>query len=141
MKIAELKIDNWVYGVDNSPVQISAITSSYIGEEHDYVSLDNKGDCLCKDLKPIPFTEELFFKNNFTKQTFALNGKNNNSLYKLIKDTAIIQVSYVAESYVRVDIIAKENFIDYCVIRQHIYVHELQNLYNDLTKKQLEIEL
>lgn len=142
MNIAELKTGNWVYGIDNTPMQITTITSSYIGEEHDYVSLDfqgKKGECLCKDLKPIPFTEELFLKNNFTKQTFALNGKNNNSLYKLIKDTAIIQVSYVAEGYVRVDIIAKENFIDYCVIRECIYVHELQNLYSELTKKELEI--
>jgi hypothetical protein len=142
MEIAELKIGNWVNDRGNSfPMQITTITSSCIGEEHDYVSLGNKGDCLCKDLKPIPFTEELFLKNNFTKQTFALNGKNNNSLYKLIKDTAIIQVSYVAEGYVRVDIIAKENFIDYCVIRECIYVHELQNLYSELTKKELEIEL
>jgi hypothetical protein len=142
MEIAELKIGNWVNDRGNSfPMQITTITSSCIGEEHDYVSLGNKGDCLCKDLKPIPFTEELFLKNNFTKQTFVLNGKNNNSLYKLIKDTASIQVSYIAESYVRVDIIDKDNTITYSIPRQHIYVHELQNLYSELTKKELELEL
>ena len=145
MKIAELKIGNWVNNRDNSfPIQIITIASSCIGEEHDCVSLDfqgKKGDCLCKDLKPIPFTEELFLKNNFTKQTFALNRKNNNSMYKLAKDTASIQVSYVAESCVRVDIIDEDNAITYSIPRQHIYVHELQNLYSELTKKQLELEL
>lgn len=142
MKITELKTGNWVYGSDNStPMQITTIVSSCIGEEHDYVSLGNKGDCLCKDLKPIPFTEELFLKNNFTKQTFALNRKNNNYLYKLVKDTVSIQVYYVAESYVRVDIIDKDNTITHSIPRKHIYVHELQNLYSELTKKELELEL
>ena len=119
----DLRLGNWLYYTEETkfPMQVSALGK-------DWVQLDfegNDGDC---------------FENNGDEiYPIPLNGKMLENIgFKLIEDYLYLgefTLNYYKDGFM---ICVNEN--DRHITKPISYVHELQNLYYDLTDKELEIK-
>ena len=120
---SDLRLGNWLYYTEETkfPMQVSALGK-------DWVQLDfegNDGDC---------------FENNGDEiYPIPLNGKMLENIgFKLIEDYLYLgefTLNYYKDGFM---ICVNEN--DRHITKPISYVHELQNLYYDLTDKELEIK-
>ena len=121
--VNDLQLGNWLYYTEETkfPMQVSALGK-------DWVQLDfegNDGDC---------------FENNGDEiYPIPLNGKMLENIgFKLIEDYLYLgefTLNYYKDGFM---ICVNEN--DRHITKPISYVHELQNLYYDLTDKELEIK-
>ena len=122
----ELRIGNWVYDSKYTqyPMQVVLIGSDYV-----YLDFEgNEGDvweCDCKEIVPIPLTEELIEKQGWYK----FDSYYNNGEIKICKNEDWWHL-YISD-------VIHRNIIAVDVK----YLHELQNAYFIATKKELEIKL
>lgn len=146
---SDLRLGNWVYDGERTQFPMYVHT---IGEDFVYLNFDgNEGDvweCKPEELQGIPLTEELLLKIGFWK-----NPKFDVYECEFYKDEARKVVRSVTVSlemglvnikdYAFVEIPITDSLyslIPTCAV--HIkYLHELQNLYWDLTKEELKIKL
>ena len=125
----ELRIGNWVYDSKYTqyPMQVVLIGSDYV-----YLDFEgNEGDvweCDCKEIVPIPLTEELLAKCMFSEYEFE------DDIFLHDEEDVCVQKSgkvYYPYSFENSDTIGTP-------IR---YLHQLQNLFFALTGKELEVKL
>src|SRR5574344_2480557 len=127
---SDLRLGNWVYESDKSkfPMQIESIGKNWI-----YLDFEgNEGDVFensDKDIYPIPLTVELFhFLSPIDAKRFHDNvygfdtGRKD---FRLHINNKMGKFYFYIDNEVRVEM---------------KYVHQLQNLYNVLTGKELEIK-
>ena len=149
MTTSDLRIGNWVHDSECTRYPMYVHT---IGEDYVYLNFDgNEGDvfeCKPEELQGIPLTEELL-----TKMGFWRIPKFDVYEYKLYKDDAREIVRSVTVSlkmglvhindYALGEIPITDSLyslVPSCAARVK-YLHELQNLYWDLTKQELKIKL
>ena len=125
----ELRIGNWVCDSKYTqyPMQVVCVGSDYV-----YLDFEgNEGDvweCDCKEIEPIPLTEELIAKCMFSEYEFE------DDIFLHDEEDVCVQKSY-KEYY-------PYNFENSDTIGNPIrYLHQLQNLFFALTGKELEIKL
>lgn len=133
--VPDLCIGNWVY--DGERTQFPMFVQT-IGE--DYVYLDfpqNEGDLwesTPEELQGIPLTEELLEKIGFNKVTNIRWGKT--------EEDKIIEIVFWPDDKIQVQIrtliYANQDSCNHWHIR---YLHEIQNLFLNITKQQLNIKL
>ena len=116
MKAKELRIGNIVQTTDNLTVEVTGVNSNG--------TVNIKGqkmeaDINIEDLKPFKLTPELFLKNGFDKEWhyFIKNG------IKIIPDGEQYCFLFGEEEQVKIE-----------------YLHELQNIYLDLTGEEIEFK-
>lgn len=120
----DLRVGNWVYDGERTqfPMYVRAV-----GEDYVYLDFEENESDLWesepKDLNGIPLTEELLKKIGFSQmcELFYLKG---------------IELTSTENGY-----IPSFNCCEYYIGEPIFYVHELQNLYRCLTRKELKIEL
>jgi len=126
MEAKELRMGNWINFIPhNSNFIVSQINAINSWEEN------INGLCL-EDIEPIPLTEEWLLKFGFERVTPTENGYDNDCAYELknfgriaLKNGVLIPDQYY--------FLAGLDF-------NLKHVHELQNLYFALTKKELTIK-
>ena len=123
----ELRIGNWVYDSKYTqyPMQVVLIGSDYV-----YLDFEgNEGDvweCDCKEIVPIPLTEELIEKQGWEKIGYYYTDKNGLEIYET-NDGWLLHID--------------DNKCQTTIAILINSVHELQNAYFIATKKELEIKL
>lgn len=123
----ELRIGNWVYDSKYTqyPMQVVLIGSDYV-----YLDFEgNEGDvweCDCKEIVPIPLTEELIEKQGWEKVGYYYTDKNGLEIYET-NDGWLLHIDD-NKCQTTIGILVKS-------------VHELQNAYFIATKKELEVSL
>jgi hypothetical protein len=122
MKANELRIGNYYYGDVLFPSEYNVITAN------DLVELDS--DPLDDYYQPLPLTEEWLLRMGFEKKENSLFTKKLEYNYNSLKycEDYKIWIYYNDDNDAACNYIADLNF-----------VHELQNLYFALTKKELTI--
>ena len=133
--VQDLCIGNWVYDGERTqfPMQVVGIGSDYV-----YLDFEgNEGDlCASKpeDLMGIPLTEELLEKIGFNKVT--------NNRWGKTEEDKITEIVFWPDDKIQVQIrtliYANQDSCNHWHIR---YLHELQNLFWNITKQQLNINL
>jgi hypothetical protein len=123
MKANELRIGNYYYGDVLFPSEYNVITAN------DLVELDS--DPLDDYYQPLPLTEEWLLRMGFEKKENGLFTKKLEYIYNSIKycEDYKIWIYYNDDNDAACNSIADLNF-----------VHELQNLYFALTKKELTMK-
>ena len=123
MKANELRIGNYYYGDVLFPSEYNVITAN------DLVELDS--DPLDDYYQPLPLTEEWLLKFGFEKKENSLFTKKLEYIYNSLKycEDYKIWIYYNDDNDAACNSIADLNF-----------VHELQNLYFALTKKELTMK-
>lgn len=130
--VHDLCIGNWVYDGDNTqfPMFIRAI-----GEDYVYLDFEgNEGDLwesTHEELRGIPLTEELMKDNGF-----RFNGV---WWYKHEADYTL-DVS-VGLAYMQIEKWVNGGIHSRCTCHGVRFVHELQNLFWNMTKQQLNIKI
>ena len=130
--VQDLCIGNWVYDGERTqfPMQVVGIGS-------DYVYLDfpqNEGDLWeskPEDLQGIPLMEELMTHNGF---------RFNGVWWHKHEANYALDVS-VSLAYVQIEKWADSRIHSRCTCHGVRFVHELQNLFGNITKQQLNIKL
>lgn len=107
------------------PMQVACIGSDYV-----YLDFEgNEGDvweCDCKEIVPIPLTEELIEKQGWEKVCYYYTDKNGLEIYET-NDGWHLHIDD-DKCQTTIAILIK-------------YLHELQNAYFVVTKKELEVKL
>lgn len=140
MTTSDLRIGNWLYESECTRYPMYVHT---IGEDYVYLNFDgNEGDvfeCKPEDLQGIPITEELLTKMGARKVTdIGWNVVESYSAGVRIE----LRVILFSESEIDVKIRRSTPHLeDYFQGSSIHYLHELQNLYWDLTKQELKIKL
>lgn len=122
-----LRIGNWVYDSKYAqyPMQVVLIGNDYV-----YLDFEgNEGDvweCDCKEIAPIPLTEELIEKQGWEKVCYYYTDKNGLEIYET-NDGWLLHIDD-DKCQTTIGILVKS-------------VHELQNAYFIATKKELEVSL
>ena len=137
---SDMRIGNWVYDGERTqfPMYVQAIGEGYV-----YLNFDgNEGDvfeCKHEELQGIPITEELLTKMGARKVTdIGWNVVESYSAGVRIE----LRVILFSESEIDVKIRRSTPHLeDYFQGSSIHYLHELQNLYWDLTKQELKIKL
>lgn len=131
--VPDLRIGNWVY--DGNHTQFPMWVCSV---QHDgYVTLDfkaNEGmpwDANAKDLEGIPLTDELLRKIGFYR---------NELWWRKLEEGYAVDVS-VGLAYAQVEKWDGGRVHSSCTCHGVRFVHELQNLFWNITKQQLTINL
>ena len=138
--ISDLRIGNWLYDSECTRYPMYVHT---IGEDYVYLNFDgNEGDvfeCKPEELQGIPLTEELLTKMGARKVTdIGWNVVESYSAGVRIE----LRVILFSESEIDVKIRRSTPHLeDYFQGSSIHYLHELQNLYWDLTKQELKIKL
>ena len=123
----ELRIGNLVYDSEHTqyPMQVVCVGSDYV-----YLDFEgNEGDvweCDCKEIVPIPLTEELIAKQGWEKVGYYYTDKNGLEIYET-NDGWHLHIDD-DKCQTTIAILIK-------------YLHELQNAYFIATKKELEVKL
>ena len=133
--VQDLCIGNWVYDGDRTKFPMRVTT---IGPDYVYLDFyDNEGDVwetFPEDLEGIPLTEELLDKMGFNKVTNIRWGKT--------EEDKIIEIVFWPDGKIQVQIrtliYANQDSCNHWHIR---YLHELQNLFWNITKQQLKVNL
>lgn len=137
---SDLRLGNWVYESECTRYPMYVHT---IGEDYVYLNFDgNEGDvfeCKPEELQGIPITEELLTKMGARKVTdIGWNVVESYSAGVRIE----LRVILFSESEIDVKIRRSTPHLeDYFQGSSIHYLHELQNLYWDLTKQELKIKL
>ena len=140
MTTSDLRIGNWLYESECTRYPMYVHT---IGEDYVYLNFDgNEGDvfeCKPEELQGIPITEELLTKMGARKVTdIGWNVVESYSAGVRIE----LRVILFSESEIDVKIRRSTPHLeDYFQGSSIHYLHELQNLYWDLTKQGLKIKL
>ena len=140
MTTSDLRIGNWVHESECTRYPMYVHT---IGEDYVYLNFDgNEGDvfeCKPEELQGIPITEELLTKMGARKVTdIGWNVVESYSAGVRIE----LRVILFSESEIDVKIRRSTPHLeDYFQGSSIHYLHELQNLYWDLTKQELKIKL
>lgn len=140
MTTSDLRIGNWLYESECTRYPMYVHT---IGEDYVYLNFDgNEGDvfeCKPEELQGIPITEELLTKMGARKVTdIGWNVVESYSAGVRIE----LRVILFSESEIDVKIRRSTPHLeDYFQGSSIHYLHELQNLYWDLTKQELKIKL
>ena len=130
IKTSDLRLKNWLYESDKSkfPMQVEGIGKDWI-----YLNFEgNEGDVFentDKEIYPIPFSVELLSelsKNLISDGYIIYIGSENIEFSVERKDEIINLVPCV-------------NYDEYDIGKPIRYVHQLQNLYKELTGNELEI--
>lgn len=134
MNTRELRIGNWVYAPTKegkTPAKIIYITEqTWAGRTIDGKYIDGLHDVefeTLKNTKPIELTEEMLLDNGFVL--------NKNGLFKGKEGINILRSGDGWEGV----IFNKTSHCDF--YRDKIYLHELQNLYYEINKKELDFKL
>ena len=137
---SDLRLGNWVHESECTRYPMYVHT---IGEDYVYLNFDgNEGDvfeCKPEELQGIPLTEELLTKMGARKVTdIGWNVVESYSAGVRIE----LRVILFSESEIDVKIRRSTPHLeDYFQGSSIHYLHELQNLYWDLTKQELKIKL
>ena len=137
---SDLRIGNWLYESECTRYPMYVHT---IGDDYVYLNFDgNEGDvweCKPEELQGIPLTEELLTKMGARKVTdIGWNVVESYSAGVRIE----LRVILFSESEIDVKIRRSTPHLeDYFQGSSIHYLHELQNLYWDLTKQELKIKL
>lgn len=137
---SDLRIGNWLYESECTRYPMYVHT---IGDDYVYLNFDgNEGDvfeCKPEELQGIPLTEELLTKMGARKVTdIGWNVVESYSAGVRIE----LRVILFSESEIDVKIRrSTPHWEDYFQGSSIHYLHELQNLYWDLTKQELKIKL
>lgn len=137
---SDLRLGNWVHESECTRYPMYVHT---IGEDYVYLNFDgNEGDvfeCKPEELQGIPITEELLTKMGARKVTdIGWNVVESYSAGVRIE----LRVILFSESEIDVKIRRSTPHLeDYFQGSSIHYLHELQNLYWDLTKQELKIKL
>ena len=137
---SDLRLGNWVHESECTRYPMYVHT---IGEDYVYLNFDgNEGDvweCKPEELQGIPITEELLTKIGARKVTdIGWNVVESYSAGVRIE----LRVILFSESEIDVKIRRSTPHLeDYFQGSSIHYLHELQNLYWDLTKQELKIKL
>ena len=140
IQIKDLRLGNWVHESECTRYPMCVHT---IGEDYVYLNFDgNEGDvfeCKPEELQGIPLTEELLTKMGARKVTdIGWNVVESYSAGVRIE----LRVILFSESEIDVKIRRSTPHLeDYFQGSSIHYLHELQNLYWDLTKQELKIKL
>ena len=132
IKVQDLCIGNWVYDGERTqfPMQV-------VGIGTDYVYLDfpqNEGDLwetTPEELEGIPLTEELMTDNGFSFNGVWWHKHEANYALDVSVGLAYVQIEKWADSRIH----------SRCTCHGVRFVHELQNLFWNITKQQLNIKL
>lgn len=140
IQIKDLRLGNWVHESECTRYPMYVHT---IGDDYVYLNFDgNEGDvfeCKPEELQGIPITEELLTKMGARKVTdIGWNVVESYSAGVRIE----LRVILFSESEIDVKIRRSTPHLeDYFQGSSIHYLHELQNLYWDLTKQELKIKL
>lgn len=130
--VRDLRVGNWVYDGERTQFPMYVQT---IGE--DYVYLDfpqNEGDLwesTPEELQGIPLTEELLEKIGFYR----------NELWWRKQDKGYAVDVSVGLAYVQIEKWSDSRIHSRCTCHGVRFVHELQNLFWNITKQQLKVNL
>jgi hypothetical protein len=112
-----------------------------IGEDYVYLNFEgNEGDLwesTPEELQGIPITEEILIKNGFeyvTEYTYELRLPNQiagHDIIGIIVDSGFVSIAHESKSLI----------MSRCTCSGVHFVHELQNLFWNITKQQLTINL
>lgn len=130
INIEELRIGNWVSYLGTN-TQINSIS---IGESCSYVSTFKSGIVSQEQIKPIQLTEKILINSGFEKDYYGFLGD--------------IELSYgeylfsLCVNSTRKSLFLSINSAEYALSNIPVnYLHQLQNIYFDLTGKKLKVEL
>lgn len=135
IKVPDLCIGNWVYDGDRTqfPMWVQAIGDDYVYLNFEGSEAD-PWETTPEELQGIPLTEKLLEKIGFNKVTIIRWGKT--------EEDKIIEIVFWPNDKIQVQIrtliYANQDSCNHWHIR---YLHELQNLFWNITKQQLKIEL
>ncbi len=133
MEATELRLGNWVYGIDCNDWEPTCFQVSSIYEDYVNVSFTDSGMERASSIKPIPLTPEWLLKSSLKRQ------ENPDTIYR-DDDIGGLYFQLTNEGMYLVD--WDEEVYAYCEIGQPMkYVHQLQNLYFALAGKELEFKL
>ena len=128
--VHDIAIGNWVYDGDKTqfPMRVEAIGTDYV-----YLNFEgNEGDIwesTPQDLQGILLTEELLDKLGFTYKDGLWRGEGG------------LKVK-VGVGFVFIENKGKDNWLyGTCTSKDVYYLHQLQNLYRIITKKELKLSL
>jgi hypothetical protein len=134
MNTRELRIGNWVYAPiksDYIPARIVNLgEKTWMGRTIDGKHIDGLHDVefdTLKSIKPIELTEQMLLGNGFIL--------NKNGLFKGKEGINLLRSGDGWEGV----IFNKTSHCDF--YRDKIYIHELQNLYYEINKKELDFKL
>ena len=132
MTTSDLRLGNWVHESECTRYPMYVHT---IGEDYVYLNFDgNEGDvweCKPEELQGVPITEELLEKMGFSH--IGLWWRKQDAGYA-------VDVS-VAMAYAQIEKWANGSMHSRCTSHGLRFVHELQNLFRDITKQELKIKL
>lgn len=133
MNTRELRIGNWVYAptkCDYIPARIVNLgEKTWMGRTIDGKHIDGLHDVefdTLKNIKPIELTEQMLLDNGFVL--------NENGLFKGKEGINLLRSGDGWEGV----IFNKTSHCDF--YRDKIYLHELQNLYYEINKKELDFK-
>ena len=129
--VQDLCIGNWVYDGERTqfPMQVVGIGSDYV-----YLDFEgNEGDLWeskPEELEGIPLTEELMTDNGFRFNGVWWHKREANYALDVSVGLAYVQIEKWADSRIH----------SWCTCHGVRFVHELQNLFWNITKQQLNIK-
>lgn len=133
MKIEELRVGNYVKYIssENDYCEITGVLSDDNGGNV-YVNAVMPFDATLEDIEPIPLTEVILIKLGFEHikecETYVIETS---------KDTFLV-IDKQEEKGLRITI---QEFGDYVVLKEGCsHLHQLQNLYFDLTGEELKLK-
>lgn len=129
--VSDLRIGNWVYDGKHTqfPMFIVVLSDAYVYLDF-YGREGDMWESSPDDVKGIPLTEELL-----EKMGFSYNG------VWWRKQDAGYAVDVIDIAYVQIEKWANGSMLSRCTCRGLRFVHELQNLFRDITKQELEVML
>lgn len=130
--IHDLRIGNWVYDGERAQFPMWVQT---IGEDYVYLNFEGSEadpwESEPKDLFSIPLTEKLLKKIGFYR---------NELWWRKHEEGYVVDVS-VGLAYVQIKKWPDSRIHSRCTCHGVRFVHELQNLFWDITKQQLKVNL
>lgn len=129
---SDLRLGNWVHDSECTRYPMYVHT---IGEDYVYLNFDgNEGDvweCKTEELQGIPLTEELLEKMDFF----------HNGVWWRKQDAGYAVDVSVSMAYAQIEKWVNCSMHSRCTCHGLRFVHELQNLFRDITKQELKIKL
>lgn len=136
--VTDLCVGNWVYdGVSTKfPMYVRVIGDDYV-----YLDFEgNEGDMWeskIEDLQGVPITKEILIKSGFeyvTEFTYELRLPNQiagHDIIGIVVDSGFVSIAHESKSLI----------MSRCACSGVYFVHQLQNLFWNITKQQLNINL
>lgn len=128
-----LRLGNWVY--DGELTQFPMYVQT-IGEDYVHLNFDgNEGDVFEStpdELQGILLTEELLEKIGFSREILGF--------WRKQEEGYIVDVS-VGLAYIQIEKWAGGRIHSRCTCHGVRFIHELQNLFQDITRQELKIQL